>query len=690
MNCSRCGAEVQPSWKACPSCGLALSPTTPVQALLSADVTEYDVAQEALAGEYELIEELGRGGMAIVYRARELQLDREVAVKVLPFSLAFDKEFVERFEREARTAAQLEHPNIIPIYRVGQSGRVSYFVMKFLRGQSLSGVLAERGRLPPADIRKILEETASALGYAAERGIVHRDVKPDNFIFDEFGACVVTDFGIAKAASGKKLTGTGMSIGTPHYMSPEQARAQHLDGRSDLYSLGIVAYQCLTGSVPYDGEDSFSIGYAHIMDPIPTPTLPSPEERRLYRIIRGMIAKDPADRFQSCGEVIQALRGEIMPPEVSGRGGVMSPRTASPASADHPTPPRRESVAPLITTQPTTPLPSLETSGTRPGTITATPRRARRAARARPRDATAWWLLLLLLLGGGGTGAAYYRRVGPFAVPQPDPAASGGGTSGLRSAVPMLGPIGGADSSATGVEPAAVVAGAAVPDVARDTADRAGGAAAAGEGNRGARPGGGGPGAGIPALPSRDSGAIRIRGLPAGSAVLIDGQSPSGAVTYLPVGRHVIAITAPRRNFYADTVDIRFGEIMVYEPVLTAMGEPLGRRQPRITRHRADCENPRPGYNRNNVCFDVRPRPVPSAFITIPSAWAAMPSPSRLLVKVSAGGKALEVRALRPSNNDDFEALARRFAASIDWHPATKGDRPVTAWTQWEFRPARP
>ncbi|MEE8361109.1 MAG: protein kinase, partial [Gemmatimonadales bacterium] len=152
MNCSRCGAEVQPEWKACPSCGLGLSPTTPIQALLSGDLSELDVAREALGEDYEILEELGRGGMAIVYRARELQLDREVAVKILPMSLAFDEEFVERFEQEARTAAQLEHPNIIPIYRVGKSGRISYFVMKYLRGRSLSELLAERGRIKPVDI----------------------------------------------------------------------------------------------------------------------------------------------------------------------------------------------------------------------------------------------------------------------------------------------------------------------------------------------------------------------------------------------------------------------------------------------------------------------------------------------------------------------------------------------------------
>ncbi|MEE8268049.1 MAG: protein kinase, partial [Gemmatimonadales bacterium] len=366
MNCSRCGAEVQPEWKACPSCGLGLSPTTPVQALLSGDLSELDVAREALGEDYEILEELGRGGMAIVYRARERQLDREVAVKILPLSLAFDEEFVERFEQEARTAAQLEHPNIIPIYRVGKSGRISYFVMKYLRGRSLSELLAERGRIKPVDIRRMLIETAGALGYAAERGIVHRDVKPDNFIFDEFGVCVVTDFGIAKAASAKRLTGTGMSIGTPHYMSPEQARAQALDGRSDLYSLGIVAYQCLTGTVPYDGEDSFSIGYAHIMDPLPTPTLVSAEERNLYRVIRAMMAKDPKDRFQSCHDVVSALRGDAPIPEP------MPAPARPPLAGGRPGTPG----VPSITTQPTTPLPALIATGPRtPTAISATPTR---------------------------------------------------------------------------------------------------------------------------------------------------------------------------------------------------------------------------------------------------------------------------------------------------------------------------
>jgi serine/threonine-protein kinase len=307
MYCSRCGTQNDDTSKFCRSCGLDLT-TTPVStARDQPETTEFDLVRDQLKDEYEIVEELGRGGMAIVFKAREKQLERDVAIKVLPFSLAFDKEFVERFQREARTSAKLEHPGIIPIYRVGKSGRAIYFVMKFLRGKPLSNVLGARGTLPPAEIRQILVQVARAVAYAHKSGIVHRDIKPDNIMFDEHGQAVVTDFGIAKAASGGKLTGTGMSIGTPHYMSPEQARAQPLDGRSDIYSLGVVAFQCLVGRVPFDGDDSFSIGYKHIMEEVPTPPLETYDQRTLFEVVKRMMAKAPDDRFQTADDLVQAL-----------------------------------------------------------------------------------------------------------------------------------------------------------------------------------------------------------------------------------------------------------------------------------------------------------------------------------------------------------------------------------------------
>src|ERR671914_284277 len=265
--------------------------------------SDLEIIRAALAQDYDIIDELGRGGMAMVLRGRERELDREVAIKVLPMSNAADAEFVERFQNEARTAAKLEHPNIVPIYRVGRAGagRVIYFVMKYLRGGSLSGILRERGPLEPREVERLLREVGSALEYAGARGVVHRDIKPDNIMLDESGRFIVTDFGIAKSASAQRLTATGMSVGTPRYMSPEQARAKELDARSDIYSLGVVAYECLTGRVPFDAPEHFAIMLAHIQHPL----------ARLYRIIERMMAKEAEARIQGSGELLGVLHGEV-------------------------------------------------------------------------------------------------------------------------------------------------------------------------------------------------------------------------------------------------------------------------------------------------------------------------------------------------------------------------------------------
>src|SRR5216117_3455836 len=394
MYCSRCGTQNKDTAKFCDSCGLDLTAMTPtgVRGIADApDISEIDMVRQELSEEYEVLDELGRGGMAIVFKAKEKQLDREVAIKVLPFSLAFDREFVERFQREARTSAKLEHPNIIPIYRVGKAGRIIYFVMKFLRGKPLSSVLATRGSLPPVEIRRILSEVSRALSYAHKKEIVHRDIKPDNIMFDEHGHAVVTDFGIAKAVSGGKLTGTGMSIGTPHYMSPEQAKAQPLDGRSDIYSLGVVAYQCLTGSVPYDGEDSFSIGYKQIMEEIPTPALENPEKRQLFEIIPKMMAKTPAQRFQNAEELVSVLEG--------GRSVSFTTDAtqAIPAMAGV-----------RMSSAPTTPLP--RATGTRPPVGEGVPATL---AGERPRRSVLSGLLLWMVIVGaafGGGGFYAYKK----------------------------------------------------------------------------------------------------------------------------------------------------------------------------------------------------------------------------------------------------------------------------------------
>ena len=273
------------------------------------EVTDLDLVRSGLDDEYEILEELGRGGMGIVYRARERQLEREVAIKVLPFTLAFDRELVERFLREARTAAALEHTNIVPIYRVGRRGDVIFFVMKLLRGQSVSDRLKAKGRLTAGETRQVIIETAAALGYAHRRGVVHRDVKPDNLRHDEDGRCVVTDFGIARSAGATRLTTTGMSVGTPKYMSPEQARAKDVDGRSDIYSLGIVGYECLTGNPPFDAGDALGTLMKHIQAPLPRPSFDSDADKALFTVIERMLAKHPEDRFRDADELIAALGG---------------------------------------------------------------------------------------------------------------------------------------------------------------------------------------------------------------------------------------------------------------------------------------------------------------------------------------------------------------------------------------------
>ena len=679
MFCSRCGSEITGKSKFCPSCGLDLMATTPVHAIATGALQEMDLVREALASEYEIIEELGRGGMAMVYRARDRHLEREVAIKVLPFSLAFDAEFVERFQREARTAAQLEHPNIIPIYRVGRSGRVIYFVMKFLRGGSLSTVMGERRKLAPPEIRRLLVEAGGALGYAAQRGIVHRDIKPDNFMFDEFGQCVLTDFGIAKAASGQRLTGTGMSIGTPHYMSPEQARAQAIDGRSDIYSLGVVAYQALTGTVPYDGEDSFSIGYKHITEPVPVPQLITADERRIFEVIKRMLMKDPADRFQSCEELVASIQGQPIAAAGSVRASVATVAAGASTGAGAVSP--VVGGAPLIVSQPTTPMDSpLVNRRATPRERRDAPRRVADRSLAMRGSGSSWaWIwVVLAVLGGIGGGFYYYKSRG-FAtgVGVGVDSTATGGTSGSP-----------ADSAGTTrpADSAPVAAPSAPPTPRQPTASTP--PASTPPPAAGPRPatGTGRSVAGAPAAARGDSGAIRLVGLPRGSTVMIDERPVLDPVTRLSPGPHALAVSAPRFNFFTDTIAITAGDTLELTPQLQPMGAPAA---PRRETKAGRCE-PGSGYNSDGGCFDERPKPVNPPFVPVPEGVEGDPRPSLLWVKVSAEGRTVDVQRLRSSDNPDFERAVRDFVWTVTWHPALKDGAPVEAWTQMLFPPQKP
>ncbi len=231
--------------------------------------------ERALTAHYELDCEIGRGGMGIVYRARDKRLKRQVAIKLLPPELAFRSEIKSRFLREAETAAQLSHPNIVPIYTVDEQEQLVFFVMAYISGDNLAKRLHERGVLTTDETRRVLREVADALSYAHDRGVVHRDIKPDNILLDAVsGRPMVTDFGIARAMDStgdSRLTATGMAIGTPAYMSPEQAAGEReIDGRSDIYSLGILGYQMLVGEPPFAAGSTPAMLVKHISErPIP-------------------------------------------------------------------------------------------------------------------------------------------------------------------------------------------------------------------------------------------------------------------------------------------------------------------------------------------------------------------------------------------------------------------------------------
>ena len=271
-------------------------------------VDEFLQLQAALAGEYSLQREIGRGGMGIVYLARDVQLDRDVAIKVLPVNLARTAASRERFVREARTAAGLSHPHIVPIHGVGEADGFVFFVMSYVLGETLGERLRTRGPLPSADAARVLREVAWALAYAHGRGIVHRDVKPDNIMLEAgTGRAVVMDFGIAHGgAHHDSATDAGKIMGTAHFMSPEQIANQPIDGRSDIYALGVVGYLALTGRLPFDEPSVPALVVRQATDAPPgvirfAPGIPP----SLASAIDRCLAHDPARRFAD-GEALAA------------------------------------------------------------------------------------------------------------------------------------------------------------------------------------------------------------------------------------------------------------------------------------------------------------------------------------------------------------------------------------------------
>ncbi|MCB0212877.1 MAG: protein kinase [Anaerolineae bacterium] len=264
-------------------------------------------------GPYRITAPLGEGGMAAVYKAYQPSVDRYVAIKVLPQHFAKDQQFVQRFEREAKVLAKLQHPNILPVHDYGQSDGYTYIVMPMVEGGDLSELMQGK-KLPHTDVMRIVSQVGDALDYAHAQGVVHRDIKPSNILLDPRGNCLLTDFGLAKMVAGasEKLTATGFVVGTPSYMAPEQGLGEPADGRSDIYALGVILYELLTGQVPFQAETPIAIVMKHIHDPLMPPReFQADISEAVERVILKALAKEPKDRFATTGEMVRALQAAM-------------------------------------------------------------------------------------------------------------------------------------------------------------------------------------------------------------------------------------------------------------------------------------------------------------------------------------------------------------------------------------------
>ncbi|HZI22576.1 MAG TPA: protein kinase, partial [Gemmatimonadales bacterium] len=353
--CTKCGEPIGPTDRFCARCGADVSG---VQANVATEVVSaegggrtatqqsalLETLRRATVGEYEVLAELGRGGMATVFLAHDIALERKVAIKVMSPALLSDPGFAERFKREARTAASLSHPSIIPIYAVKEGEHLLYFVMKFIEGRPLDSIIKEVGPLPIPMVQAILNQVGAALGYAHKRRVVHRDVKPANIMIDSDGWAIMTDFGIAKVSEAHGLTMTGATVGTPSYMSPEQCAAKELTGASDQYSLGVVAYEMLGGRLPFAAQSVMALMYAHFNEvPANVTAIRLDTPPGLASAVMRMLEKDPANRWPTMEAALGAvgggplahddpIRGHLVTLAAAGAPSQLAKRVSTPVS----------------------------------------------------------------------------------------------------------------------------------------------------------------------------------------------------------------------------------------------------------------------------------------------------------------------------------------------------------------------
>ena len=502
MKCLKCGTPVTGNSRFCTTCGNQVSDPA-ADTIGAAQMAELEASETPTLNEpdelfqlvkwelmkdYDVQTELGRGGMAIVYKAKEIDLGRIVALKVLPPEIAIGASMSDRFKREARMAASLDHPNIIPVYRVGNVGKIFFIAMKYIEGRPLDSVIEQQGAFPVPVALHVLRGAAHALAYAHEHGIVHRDIKGANILIQKDGRPVVSDFGVARAVEDKSMTATGAVIGTPYFMSPEQCAGKQVGPQSDQYSLGVVAFQLLTGAVPFDADSLPAIMQHHWFTPVPEISgvrndVPKP----LLDIIYRALAKDPKQRYGSTTEMAEALDAVSMDEKDRQWGNAMLKELANGTKIPEV---RTGALPPLMDTMRLS-APSLRR-------IEAPERRRRTLLRA----ASALGVAAVLLSAGGFWWST-------------------------RSAS--------ADERRDSARAVAITA-PALPSV--------------------------------PAAPDTGTGTVRIRGLPPGARVVVDGKVITGGRVTLPAGDYDYAISGSGYRTENGRVHVAGGVVTTIEGAL--------------------------------------------------------------------------------------------------------------------------
>lgn len=397
-------------------------------------------------GKYRIVEHLGSGGMAEVYKAHQPSLDRYVAIKLMHPFLAQDAEFRGRFEREAKAVAALRHSNIIQVHDFDIEGGQYYMVMEFIDGPTLrrriEDIYGHGRRLPIPEVIRIIKDVGSALAYAHKRGMVHRDVKPANVMMDSSDRVVLTDFGIAKILAGPQYTASGAMVGTPAYMAPEIGLGKPGDGRSDIYALGVMLYQLLTGRVPYDADTPVAVMMKHVNEPLPMPRSINPEiPEGLERIILKAMAKNPADRYQTVDEMVKHLSNLEAAARIQYPSGTtVMDGVAYMAATVADLPPAQATVAEMAATRPATVVAGEAVSGPAVATAVAPPEERKRRFPCLVVGIVLAVIAVLAIVGGGVALGASGRLGGLaslFAAPTPPPTAT---ATPEPSPTPLLSP----------------------------------------------------------------------------------------------------------------------------------------------------------------------------------------------------------------------------------------------------------